>query len=135
MKKMLFSFVVSILACATFVQAQTEKGTIMLSLHNFSPAVPEAGYLLAPSNALGITFGTAKSEFGSTKSEYSYTTIGLSGSAHYFLIDNFSAGLNLNMLYQHSKEKGSGSGNTSISSTLLMAGPEVRYYFPAGAKS
>jgi opacity protein-like surface antigen len=50
------------------------------------------------------------------------------------LINNFSAGLNLNLLYQHTKEKGAGN-NTTVSSNLLMAGPEVRYYFPAGAKS
>ena len=134
MKKMLLSFVLLVSACTTFLQAQTEKGTIMLSLHNFSPVLPEAGYLFAPTNVLGVSFGTTKSESGNTKSEYSYTTIGLSGSAHYFLVDNFSAGLNLNMLYQHTEDKSSGS-NLSIASTLLLAGPDLRYYFPAGAKT
>lgn len=135
MKKvsMLATAILLTLVCA--LQAQTTKGTFALSLHNFSPLIPEASGLLAPTNALGIAFGTTKSESGIQDREYSYTTLGLSGSGHYFIIDNLSAGINLNLLYQKEKEKNAVGTPDEYSVTIFMAGPEVRYYIPAGAKT
>ena len=107
----------------------------MLGLHNFSPNIPQANGLLAPTNALGISFGTMKSEAGGDKSEASYSTIGLNGSAHYFVIDNLSVGLNLNFLNQKLKDKTPGNDDDEYKVNLFMAGPELRYYIPATAKS
>ncbi|MCC7465210.1 MAG: outer membrane beta-barrel protein [Saprospiraceae bacterium] len=117
------------------LKAQTTQGTIALGLHNFSPLVAEVGGLLAPSNALGIAFTTQKGEIDGEESDTKLksTTIGLSGSAHYFIIDNLSAGINLNVLSQTQKEDGGQEDNES-SLTLLMAGPELRYYIPATEK-
>jgi opacity protein-like surface antigen len=117
------------------LQAQTTKGTIALGLHNFSPQVLETGGLLAPSNALGIAFTTVKSEIDGEESDEKIknTTIGFSGSAHYFLIDNLSAGINLNFFTQTSKLDG-GQDDDEATLTLFMAGPELRYYIPASEK-
>ena len=91
------------LAMAFTLNAQTSKGNFVLGLHNFSVITPEATNILAPTNALGISFGKYKSEFFGEEFESKYTTIGLSGSAQYFIINNLAAGITLNLLYQKSK--------------------------------
>ena len=138
MKKTIFLSFLFALATAFALDAQTTKGSVCLSLHNFSPLIPEAGGILANSNALGIAFSTLKSEVDGVESpvKTKFSTIGLSGSAHYFIIDNLSAGINLNFLNHKEKEDGGGSGNNDeYVTTIFMAGPELRYYFPASAKA
>lgn len=120
------------IALAMTCSAQTEKGTFAIGLHNFSPIVPQAIGLLAPTSGLGVAFGTSVSEFNGNESKASYTTIGLSGSGHYFVVDNFSIGLNLHIISQSMKEK---DGGDKYNFSILMAGPELRYYFPVTAKS
>ncbi|MBL7810541.1 MAG: outer membrane beta-barrel protein [Saprospiraceae bacterium] len=122
------------LATVVVLQAQTDKGTIALGLHNFSPLVGDAGGLLASTNALGIGFTTSKSETNGEESDTKYktSTIGLSGSAHFFVINNLSAGINLNFLNQKEKENGDDPDEYSVN--FFMAGPELRYYIPAGGK-
>jgi len=107
----------------------------MLGLHSFSPQLTQANSLLAPTNALGISFGTMKSKAGDDESKASYSSIGLSGSGHYFVIDNLSVGLNLNVLSQRIKDQSPGAGDDVYKINLIMAGPELRYYIPAGEKS
>ncbi len=134
MKKLQLLCLMLVLATISALQAQTTKGTFALGLHNFSPMFGEAGGLLAPTNAFGIGFTTSKSEIDGEESDFKYktTTIGLSGSGHYFLIDNLSAGINLSFLSQAEKEDVDDGDESSIS--LIMAGPELRYYIPAGSK-
>lgn len=132
MKKVFLATTAMLLTLA--LQAQTTKGSFVLGLHNFSPLLPQSTGLLTPTNALGIAFGTSKSESSFISGESSFATIGLSGSAHYFLIDHFSAGINLNVLYQKEKEKG-GADPDEYSATVFMAGPELRYYIPLGTKT
>lgn len=116
--------------------AQTTQGSVSLGLHNFSPLFSETGGLLAPSNALGIAITTSKSEQDGVKDplETKNTTIGLSASAHYFLINNLSAGLNLSLLNQKAKTTG-GLEDYEQTVTIFMAGPELRYFISAGDKS
>ena len=83
MKKTPFITCLFAFATAIALNAQTSQGTILLSLHNFSPLIPEAGSILAPSNALGIAFTTSKSEIDGVENpqKTKSTTIGLNGSA------------------------------------------------------
>lgn len=128
MKQLFFAF---ILALAAFsLQAQTEKGRFMLSMHNFSPLLSEAT-LLAPTNSFGLSFGNIKDEFGGIETESSYFSFGLEGSGHYFVIDNLSAGLNLGFFNQKVTEE----DDEDNVLTALLFGPELRYYFPVGANS
>lgn len=114
MKKVALSLVLAASVAIAF--GQTQKGAFTLSLHNFSPHLSQASSLLAPTNAFGISFGNTVSETGNTKSEYSYTTLGFNCSAQYFIINNLSAGPDVNIFFQGLKEKGSGgdSYNTNI---------------------
>ncbi len=119
-------------ACVN-TQAQTEQGSWALGLHNFSP-IFSAGQLASPTNAIGISFGKNKYENnGQTAGESKYASVGLSGSAHYFLINDLSAGVNLNLFFQNEKEEG--NDPDKYSTTIILAGPELRYYINAGAKS
>ncbi len=132
MKKLLIAVTVLCFTLNGLLQAQTTKGTFMMGLHSFSPTLFEGSSVVAPTNALGISFGTYRSADNDSKS--SYTNIGLSSSAHYFLVDNFSAGINLNFFRQTVKEKG-GSNPDKFITTVFLAGPELRYYLPAGVKT
>lgn len=125
---------VLLLAGAFALQAQTEKGTFSLGLNNFSSIglLGEGAGLLAPTNGLGIGFGSVKSKVdGQTRDEKpKYTSVGLSFDGHYFLIDNLSIGAGANVFTQTVKE-----GDNKATFTLLMAGPRVRYFIPTGEKS
>lgn len=127
MMKQLF-FALLLLFAANALQAQTEKGRFMLSLHNFSPLISEST-LLAPTNSFGLAFGNIKDEDDLGESESSFTSFGLQGSGHYFVIDNLSVGLNLGFFSQTVKDEDDDESNLST----FMAGPELRYYFPVGS--
>ncbi len=120
-------------ALAGSLSAQTEKGTWALGLHNFSP-IFNAGQLAAPTNAFGFAFGKTKAEIGGQSRDVSkYSSVGLNFSGHYFFIDNLSGGVNFNLFFQKEKEEG-GTDPSDFSATILLVGPELRYYLPAGAK-
>jgi hypothetical protein len=118
-----FAFASALMLSAFFLQAQTEKGSKMLSLHNFSTPLT----VNAPTNSLGIGFGNIKSEDGQGNEEtVNYSVVGFQGSFHYFLIDNLSGGLNAGVSYQTVDD---------FSETIFLVGPEVRYYIPAGTRN
>jgi hypothetical protein len=123
MKQYLFFIV--FLSSAFGVQAQTEKGRWMLGLNNFAPLISESS-LLAPTNSFGVGFGnsTYKNDVTGLEEETSFTSIGLETNVHYFLMDQFSAGLNLGLFSQTIEDE---------NLTTFLAGPELRYYFPMGA--
>ena len=127
MKKLLI--IVIALASMGNMQAQTGKGSVAFGLHNFSAIVPGTD-LLAPTNAFGIYFGKSKSEFLGQTFEDKITTVGLSGSVHYFLIDNLSGGINLDFIFQ--KQEEDYGDRDEFSTTVIMAGPELRYYIKIG---
>lgn len=105
--------------------AQTEKGRWMLSLHNFAPLISESS-LLAPTNSFGIGFGNTvyKDDFTNEEVETNFTSVGLEANIHYFLMDQFSAGINLGLFSQTVEDE---------NLTTFLAGPELRYYFPMGS--
>lgn len=116
----------------TCLSGQTERGRVMLNLSNFSPLIDESD-LLAPTNSFGIAFGTIKEE---DEEDVKYSVVGLEGSLHYFLFDNFSAGLNVGFLTDKITSKDDFTREEiSVTQTLYMGGPELRYYFPLGARN
>ncbi|MCK6695702.1 MAG: hypothetical protein L6Q97_26805, partial [Thermoanaerobaculia bacterium] len=119
--------IIVFIAGALALPAQTEKGSVALGLHSFSPN----GVGIAPVSSVGIGFGKQSSKMSgsSDESETKYTTIGLNGNAHYFLINNLSLGVQLNLLTQSTKEQDGDKDEATV--TLFMAGPEMRYYIPA----
>lgn len=121
------------LTMAYGLQAQTTKGAFLLGLHNFSIVSPDATNVLAPTNAIGIGFGKYKSEFFGEKYESKYSTIGLSGNAQYFIINNLAAGVTLNVLFQNVKSDDFEDGDAK--STIVMGGPELRYFIPVSTKT
>jgi opacity protein-like surface antigen len=125
-----------VLATAFTLNGQTTQGSFSLGLHNYSPLVGDIGGVLAPTNALGISFTTSKSKEDGVEDPQSTksTTIGLNANASYFVIDNLSAGINLSFLTQTQKEEG-GVENNDYKTTIFMAGPELRYFIPASAKT
>lgn len=132
MKHPIFLLLAFVLTFACQLPAQTGKGGVAFGLHNFSPVLATAQFL-APTNAFGIAFGKNKYEYGTSTDESKFTTVGLSGSVHYFLVDNLSGGINLNLFYQKNKDEGMTRNESTL--TLIMAGPELRYYVNAGANS
>jgi hypothetical protein len=58
--------------------------------------------------------------------------VGLSLNGHYFVANNLSVGLGGNFFTQTQKEDG---GEGKYTTTLLMGGPQLRYYINTGAKS
>lgn len=117
-------------AGALILPAQTTKGTFALGLHDYSPT----GIGIAPTSSFGIGFGkmVTKSSSTSDNSETKYTSVGLNANVFYFLVDNLSLGAQFSLLTQNLNEQTGDRDKSSL--VLLMAGPEVRYYIPAGAK-
>ena len=129
--KQYLPFIFLLLAAAA-LPGQTTRGAFALSMHSFSPALSNST-LIAPTNGLGLSFGKVKNEqSGFDTDEDDYFTFGLGASAHYFVIDNFSLGLNFSAFAQNLKDESSPS-ETNLS--LFLAGPELRYYFNTGARS
>jgi len=126
MKKQQVSlFVAFLMFGALELGAQTEKGRFMLNLHSYAPISPNAQGLLAPVNSLGIGFGTSTIKVDGFESEAKFTNFGFNTSAHYFIVDNFSGGINLNFFNQSLEP----DGGNKLTSSLFLVGPEVRYYF------
>jgi hypothetical protein len=132
-------FLFALLFCG-IMNAQTSKGSFCIGFHNFSPG-PLASYgtpynLFPQTNAFGITFGTIKNKFNGTVSDNKETTsvIGLSLNSQYFVEDQIAVGLTASFSTATSIEKGSGD-DFKVSSTILLIGPEMRYYMETGEKA
>lgn len=134
--KQLLSLLFLLAISTVALQAQTEKGKFALGLHNFSPGgVTGSSSILSPASSLGIAFGKTKSKIndGDFEDQFKYSVIGLNLSGHYFVINNLSLGLVANVFGQTQKEVG--GDEDEYKSTILLAGPELRYYAPVGGKS
>jgi hypothetical protein len=133
MKNQIFLSVLLSFASIFGVNAQTNQGSWMFGLHNFASFSPTSGSGIAPTNALGVGFGSYKLETdGEEAGKLNYANFGFSGNAHYFIVDNLSAGLLLNFSTQKVTEDG---GSNDISASLFLAGPELRYFIDAGSKA
>lgn len=120
-------------------QAQTEKGNFAIGLHTFDPSgVLGGSQALAPTNGLGVSFGTTKQKRNGVtdEDETKNTSLGLNFNGQYFVIDNLAVGAAVNLFTQTQKEKDSASGEEDkFTVTILMAGPQARYYFGIAPKA
>lgn len=129
MKKFL-TLTLLLLISSTMLSAQTQKGHFALGLHNFNPS----GYSgLEHSNTFGFAFNKrkyhAQDQDSSTFSTAKWVSFSLNGSAHYFILNNFSVGLNLFFSASDTKD-----ANGQYKHTYVLAGPEFRYYFNVNSK-
>lgn len=138
MKK--FTFLLTALLFCGLLNAQTSKGNFVMGFHNFNPG-PLASFgtpynWFPQTNALGISFGSSKSKNDGNVSDYKVnnTVVGLSLNSHYFVDDNLGLGLTASFSSTSSVEKGTGD-DSKTSSTILLIGPAIRYYFDTGEKS
>lgn len=136
--KNLVSIAMLLLFCTITANAQTEKGTFSLGLRNFSPG----GFFqntssLSQTNFLGIGFGKTKSKTNDTDGDESkYSVVGLGLNAQYFVANNFSLGLLTNVLTQkETVEETINNDREEFTISILLAGPQIRYYFNIGAKT
>lgn len=128
----------ALFATTLHLQAQTEKGTFALGLHNFAPGVVvSSSSLVSPTNAFGFSFGKSKEKVDGQDQgdDTKYSTVGLNFNGHYFIIDDFSAGLGLNFFSQTEKEDNGSGEDDKYTATIVMAGPELRYYFSTSPKT
>lgn len=127
MKNLTFFFLIFFIS-GTCLFSQTEKGNFTLSLHNYSPSgIFSNSGIPVRTNALGFYSGTYKSELdGNDAGEAKTFSAGLNVSGHYFLIDNFSIGLNSSFFYFSTKLDGA---DEAFSGSIYQIAPELRYYF------
>lgn len=128
MKSTFLPSTIALLFIGFSMSAQTGKGTFRLGLQTFSPYFSE----IARPSAFGIGSGTYTIEGNTSANRYTYTTVGISGRAQYFIIDRLAAGIQLNALFSSQKLKN--ADNQADASLLTLVGPEVRYYIPVSAR-
>jgi hypothetical protein len=124
------------------VNAQTSKGSFVVGFHNFSPVpLPSDGLasnnLFPQTNAFGISFGTSKQKIDGELQDgkQNNSVFGLSLNSQYFVADQFAIGLTGSFSSGSTVYKEDGSDDDKSSSTIILIGPEMRYYFDAGAKT
>ena len=123
-----------------FGNAQTEKGTYSLLLHNFSPSGIKIDGLpvniFPQTSGLGFSFGSHKTKLNGRVLDVKekVMTFGLSLSGQYFLFNNFSFGLTGNYFSGTTTYSESEKPDEKYSTTMLMGGGELRYYIPAGPR-
>jgi outer membrane receptor protein involved in Fe transport len=123
MKYVMFIFLLSIFALS--VEAQTQKGNFLFSLHNGPNA-----------NDLGLSFSSSTSSTNGVLSTsiLKEFKVGLNISAHYFVVNRLALGANFNFYRIKSHTEKTPSPNVSISS-FWSYGPEVNYFYPISAKT
>jgi len=139
MKKLLLFFAFAALVDVSF--AQTTKGSFSIGFHNYSPgsiASDISGLnLFAQTNGLGLSFGSTKSKEDGVLEEgkETNTIFGLSLNALYFAADKLAVGLVGNFTSASITSEYPGFDETKSSGTILLVGPEMRYYFDTGEKT
>ncbi len=136
-----FTFLMMLLPLFGGLSAQTTKGTFVVGFHTYSPG-PISGLgtavnLFPQTNALGISFSTSKEKEDGELQEgkETNTVIGLSLNSQYFVADQFAIGLTGNFSSGSTTYKHESFGDSKSSSTIMLVGPELRYYFDTGAKT
>jgi hypothetical protein len=131
-------FIVGLLFLTNCLCAQTEKGTISIGLHNFSPnginvdGVPVN--LFGNGSMLGVSWG--KSSFSRDgellDDPLTQYTLGLNLSAHYFPVNRLSIGAVGSFFSGFSAYPDAAAEEGRYAARILLAGPEVRYYLGSG---
>jgi hypothetical protein len=124
MKKIDVITVFLFLICIGFVNAQTDKGRMLLG------ASSDLG--LTGSDLLDFGYSSTKSKLDGASYVEDNTTkitnISLLPKFGYFVADNLALGLDFT--FASAKAKGGGLSNSESTSRLLSTGPFVRYYIP-----
>ena len=120
------------------LQAQTEKGSFSAGLHTFSPSGLNVDglplNLFGRGTGFGLAIGTTKTKVdgkvvGDTENLY---TLGLNLSGHYFIVDNLSVGVGGSFFSGFTAYYNSGTENERFAATIILGGPEMRYYVGKG---
>ncbi len=136
MKKIILLQVLFLLSLT--LNAQTEKGTFSIGLHNFSPSALNIDgiplNLFGRGTTLGVAFGTTKNKLdgvaqGETEKLY---TAGINLSGHYFILNNLSVGLTGQFFSGFTVYQDAGTETERYSAWILMGGTEARYYMGSG---
>jgi hypothetical protein len=136
-----FALILFFISFIGITNAQTTKGTFAVGFHNFSSgqlATGSLAYNLFPqTNALGISFVTSKDKYDGQVDEEKQKSVmlGLSLNAQYFAVDHLAIGLTANLATGNSKTVGNSVTDNKSSFTILLVGPELRYYFDPGAQA
>lgn len=130
MKKIIFLLMVMCLTITINMQAQTDKGTVLLGVSTRTGlSLFNTTGCSADIMSLGFSTAKYKSDSYSDDDPEKITSLNLSPRIGYFLADNFVFGADLNLGYMKSSTKGS---DDKSSTTLFAAGPFARYYIPSG---
>ena len=125
MKKSLFLITAICFLSISLLNAQFNKGKILLGLSTSSNNLYSL-YTGGSSNIFHLGFTTMKSKSDNGNgSSYKTRTFNLSPRVGYFIINNLTAGFDINFSLMSM-----GTGNEKETTTLVGIGPFVRYYLP-----
>jgi hypothetical protein len=130
MKKVIFCFVAVCFLFPSIISAQTEKGKVLLGVSSRMGIGLIGTYGMGTgSDLMSFNFSSSKgkSDSGDDSESDKITGINLSPRGGYFFLNNFVAGIDLNLASWIEKYSGSEYKTTS---TLFSAGPFARYYLP-----
>lgn len=123
MKKVYLTFTIICLISLESVQAQLEKGKIMVGV---ASTLNKQIY-----NSELAMFGFTSNQYSSSSGEVydpsKITTFSVIPSAGYFIIDNLATGLNLFLSYNKDK---TGNYFYNVTNFQICAVPYLRYYYP-----
>jgi len=131
-------FISCLILLSFSLTAQTEKGTFSVGLHTFSPSgLNVEGLplnLFGRGTGFGLAIGTTKTKIdgkivGDTENLY---TLGLNLNGNYFIMDNFSVGFGGSFFSGFTAYYNGGSENERFAATIILGGPEMRYYVGKG---
>jgi len=127
MKKTALFIITMCFISISLLNAQFDKGKILLGVSSSSElSALMAEYYNANSNLFNLGFSTYKYKSDSDDGDSEkFRSFNISPRVGYFLVNNLSAGLNINF-----SVAGSGTGNDKNTEILLGIGPFVRYYLP-----
>ena len=121
------------------ITGQTTKGTWVVGLHNYTPVPLSSGVanLFPQTNSLGISFGTSKEKYDGEilDGKETNTIFGFTVNFQYFVVDRLAIGLVGNFSSGTTTYKYEGEDDEKFSASILLLGPEMRYYFDAGVKT
>ncbi len=126
MKKVLFSITALCFLSMSMLNAQFNKGKILLGLSTSNLYNLFSDYSGGTSNLMQLGFTTMKYKSDETDGESEKArTFNLSPRVGYFIVDNLAAGLDINFALMSF-----GSGDNKESVTVLGIGPFLKYYMP-----
>lgn len=126
MKKATFGIILLCIFSLSSINAQTDQGKFLLG------SSTSIGFWGSSNEFMNIGFTSTKSKSDNYTDDDADKQINLNLQPKfgYFATDNLAVGLDLIVYFSHYK---SGGTDSKTNSTLLLAGPFVKYYIPAGS--